>query len=78
MRGDEAFYAANGPEIERRYSIAYGLWKVIEYTRLRSEIAAGIYDLPAHQTQAFALAKVDGKISRFIDNAKAADAEDGD
>lgn len=78
MKSDEAFYAANGPEIERRFFIAHALWKVIEYERIRAEIVAGTYDLPAHQTSEFAIAKVDGKISRFVDIAMAADAEDDD
>jgi hypothetical protein len=61
------------PELERRFAIAYGLWKVIEYERLRAEIVAGTYVLPAHQNQAEEIANIDAKIARFIASAKTAD-----
>ena len=77
MRGDETFYAANAAEIDRRFAIAYGLWKVIEYERIRAEIVAGTYNLPSHQTQIEGIAICDQKIARFIAIAKTNDAEDG-
>jgi hypothetical protein len=61
-------------ENERRFHIAYYLWKQIEYERLRAEIVADTYQLPAHQTKAFALAKVDGKLLRFISIVQTNDA----
>lgn len=78
MRNDSAFYALHRDEIERRFAIAYGLWKVIEYERIRAEIVAGTYPLPPHQTLQSALAKVDQKILNFIAQAKTADASEGD
>jgi hypothetical protein len=61
-------------ENERRFHIAYYLWKQIEYERLRAEIVDDTYQLPAHQTKAFALAKVDGKLGRFISIVQTNDA----
>jgi hypothetical protein len=77
MRQDPTFYAANAAEIERRFAIAYGLWKVIEYQRIRDDIVAGTYPLPSHQNQAQGIAICDQKIARFIANAQANDAGDG-
>lgn len=77
MGSDEAFYIANQAEIDRRFAIAYGLWKVIEYERIRSDIVAGAYVLPPHQNQAQGIAICDQKISTFTVNAKANDAGDG-
>ena len=77
MFEDAAFYAANGAEVDRRFAIAYGLWKVIEYERLRADIIAGTYVLPPNQTQSDGIALCDAKISRFAASAQANDAQDG-
>lgn len=77
MRDDETFYDANAAEIERRFAIAYGLWKVIEYERIRADIIAGIYPLPSHQNQAQGIAICDAKIATFVASAQANDAGDG-
>jgi hypothetical protein len=61
------------PELDRKFDIAYGLWKVIEYERLRAEIIAGTYVLPPHQNQPEEIANIDAKIARFIASAKTAD-----
>ncbi len=68
----------NEEAVEQRFQIAYYLWKSIEYQRLRSEIVAGTYQLPPHQTQQFALAKVDAKLQRFIDIVRDADSGEPD
>jgi hypothetical protein len=60
--------------VQQRYQIAYYLWKHIEYERIRAEIVADTYPLPAHQTKQFALEKVDGKLGRFIAIVQASDA----
>jgi len=60
--------------VQQRFDIAYGLWKNVEYERIRSEIVADTYPLPPHQTKQFALDKVDGKLGRFIAIVQAADA----
>jgi hypothetical protein len=60
--------------VQQRFDIAYGLWKNVEYERIRAEIVADTYPLPAHQTKQFALDKVDGKLGRFISIVQAADA----
>ncbi len=73
VKSDPDFYFANQAEIDRRFDIAYGLWKVIGYSQIRDDIVAGTYALPAHQTQTEAIAICDDKITRFIANAKAAD-----
>lgn len=63
-----------GAERDRRYDIARGLWKVIEYERIRAEIVAGTYNLPPHQNQAEGIAICDTKIATFIASARVADA----
>jgi hypothetical protein len=65
-------------ELIQRGEIARSLWKVIEYERIRSEIVAGTYNLPAHQTQVEALAIVDQKLSNFTALAKSEDAGEPD
>jgi hypothetical protein len=65
-------------ELIRRGEIARALWKVIEYERIRSELVAGTYNLPPHQTQVEALAIVDQKISTFIALAQSEDAGEPD
>jgi hypothetical protein len=60
--------------VQQRFDIAYYLWKHIEYERIRAEIVADTYPLPAHQTKQFALDKVDAKLGRFIAIVQAADA----
>jgi hypothetical protein len=77
MQADEAFYAANAAEIDRRFTIAYGLWKVIEYERYRADMVAGTIPLPQGKTLPETLAIIDAKIGRFTDRAKNADAQDG-
>jgi hypothetical protein len=64
--------------VQQRYQITYYLWKHIEYERIRAEIVADEYPLPAHQTKQFALDKVDGKLGRFIAIVQSADAAEDD
>jgi hypothetical protein len=64
--------------VQQRFAIAYYLWKQIEYERIRAEIVAGTYPLPAHQTQVFALNKVDGKLGRFVSIVQTNDAAEAD
>jgi hypothetical protein len=64
--------------VQQRFNIAYYLWKHIEYERIRAEIVADTYQLPAHQTKAFALAKIDAKFGRFIAIVQTNDAAEAD
>jgi hypothetical protein len=64
--------------VQQRYQIAYYLWKHIEYERIRAEIVAGTYVLPPHQTQQFALDKIDGKLGRFVGIVQTNDAAEAD
>lgn len=62
----------------RRWVYVYYARKIRDYTALRSAIVAGTYQLPAHQTQAEALAIVDAKLARFDTLTADADTQDGD
>jgi hypothetical protein len=64
--------------VQQRFDIAYSLWKNVEYERIRAEIVADTYPLPAHQTKQFALDKIDGKLGRFIAIVQVADAAEAD
>jgi hypothetical protein len=61
---------------ERRWKMAYYTRKNVDYTTIRSQIQAGTYTLPAHQTQADGLAICDEKLARFITITTQADLED--
>jgi hypothetical protein len=63
--------------VERRWDIAYYLWKSINYQAYRADVASGAI-VPAGMTQAEALAKIDTKLQRFIDIVRTADASEPD
>jgi hypothetical protein len=58
-----------------RYEVAYGLYKVIEYEKLRAAILDGSYTLPPHQNVPEEIINIDAKIARFIASARAHDDE---
>jgi hypothetical protein len=60
----------------RRYRLAIAVWKLSEYRPMLEQINLGTYPLPPHQSQAFAAAKITGKLGRFQVEAETLDAED--
>jgi hypothetical protein len=63
--------------VERRWDIAYYLWKSINYQAYRADVVSGAI-VPAGMTQAEALAKIDAKLQRFIDIVRTADSQESD
>lgn len=63
-------------EIERRWRIAYYLYKSVDYQRYRAEVVAGTAPIPPHHTEASYLARIDQKLQNFIVAARGADDQE--